>query len=300
MEAALKTFADSIEVNIKQQSVAYKALVGEDITDDTLLREMRQQMAREEEFTPYRFHVSEDIYTSIILHSDQDRHWRSVMHPAVESKMLSPQDLLSWTVQRFKYAGGTLDIALHDSPLTRPGLSMAQRLMYAATIWSYLGGIWNAIFLFAPLVYLFTGIAPVSAYTGDFFIHLLPFLVTMELAFMVGTWGIAGYRSKASYLAFFPVNLRAIWTVLKGEKIKFPVTPKDRQEGNFVHLIVPQIAVIVLTIVGILYAFVQYYVNVDHTYSLGGILINLFWGLNNIFALGGIVFAAFWQPDAQE
>ncbi|SKA69584.1 cellulose synthase (UDP-forming) [Thiothrix eikelboomii] len=117
---------------------------------------------------------------------------------------------------------------------------------------------------------------------------------------MVGTWGIAGYRSKASYLSFFPVNLRAIWTVLKGEKIKFPVTPKDRQEGNFFHLIWPQFAVIVLTVCGVLYASIQYFILHNQDYSLGGILVNIFWGLNNIFALSGIVLAAFWQPEATD
>ena len=299
MEAALKTYADTIEKQVHKQSHALRKLVGDQVLDNELLQEMRQQVAGEEEFTPYRFHVSEDIYTSIVLHSDVGRNWKSVMHPAVESKMLSPQDLISWTVQRFKYAGGTLDIAMHDSPLTRTGLSISQRLMYAATIWSYLGGIWNAVFLIAPLVYLFSGIAPVSAYTGDFFVHILPFLIFMELAFMVGTWGIAGYRSKANYLSFFPVNLRAIWTVLKGETIKFPVTPKDRQEGNFFHLVLPQFSIIVLTILGVLYALFQYCWMDNTDYALGGILVNIFWGLNNIFALSGIVMAAFWQPEAE-
>jgi cellulose synthase (UDP-forming) len=189
---------------------------------------------------------------------------------------------------------------MHDNPMTRKGMSWAQRLMYGATAWSYLGGIWNMLFLAAPLIYLFSGIAPVSAYTGDFFLHILPFLIAMELAFMVGTWGIAGYRSKASYLSFFPVNLQAIWTVLKGEQIKFPVTPKDRQEGNFFHLVLPQFAVIVLTVLGIVYASVQFFVLGNDDYSLGGILTNLFWGMNNILALSGIVMAAFWQPEADE
>ena len=116
---------------------------------------------------------------------------------------------------------------------------------------------------------------------------------------MVGTWGIAGYRSKANYLSFFPVNLRAIWTVLKGETIKFPVTPKDRQEGNFFHLVLPQFSIIVLTILVVLYALFQYCWMDNADYALGGILVNIFWGLNNIFALSGIVMAAFWQPEAE-
>ncbi|MEZ5535961.1 MAG: glycosyltransferase [Thiolinea sp.] len=299
MEAALKSYADNIEKQIHNQSKDLQKITGEQQLDDSFAAMARQNIAQEEEFTPYRFHVSEDIYTSLMLHSDQGRNWRSVMHPDVESKMLSPQDLLSWSVQRFKYAGGTLDIARHDNPVFRKGLSMGQRLMYASTVWSYLGGIWNALFLIAPLVYLFTATAPVSAYTTDFFIHILPFLIAMELAFMMGTWGIAGYRSKASYLSFFPVNLQALWTVIKGEQIKFKVTPKDRQEGNFLYLVWPQATVIALTVTGLIYAAVQYLILDNRAYSTGGILVNVFWGLNNIFSLSGIVFAAFWQPEKE-
>ena len=45
------------------------------------------------ELTPFEFHVSEDIYTSIRLHADPARRWRSVYHPRVLTRMLSPQDL---------------------------------------------------------------------------------------------------------------------------------------------------------------------------------------------------------------
>jgi cellulose synthase (UDP-forming) len=300
MEAALKSYADTIEKQISSQTRDLQKITGEQQLDDRFAAMARHHIAHDEEFTPYRFHVSEDIYTSLMLHSDQSRNWKSVMHPDVESKMLSPQDLLSWSVQRFKYAGGTLDIARHDNPVFRKGLSPGQRLMYASTVWSYLGGIWNTLFLLAPLVYLFTAIAPVSAYTADFFIHILPFLIAMELAFMTGTWGIAGYRSKASYLSFFPVNLRALWTVAKGEQIKFKVTPKNRQEGNFLYLVWPQATIIGLTALGLLYAVTQYFWLGNTHYSLGGILVNIFWGLNNMLALSGIVLAAFWQPEQRE
>ncbi|HEV2078960.1 MAG TPA: cellulose synthase, partial [Allosphingosinicella sp.] len=145
--------------------------------------------------------MSEDIYSSIVLHQDRERRWKSVMHPGVESRMLSPQDLLTWTIQRFKYAGGSLDILFHDNPVVRPGLSLGQRLMYLTTFWSYLGAIWNLIFLCSPIIYLFTAIPPVSAYTLDFFLRIIPFLVCLELAMVFGTWGLSGYKGKVNYLA---------------------------------------------------------------------------------------------------
>jgi cellulose synthase (UDP-forming) len=112
MQSALRAYSHAIETEVKRLSV--------DIKDEQTRRDFEDalhgQMVLETEFTPYKFHVSEDIYTSIVLHNDPERRWKSVMHPKIESKMLSPQDLLSWAIQRFKYAGGTLDIMVRDNP----------------------------------------------------------------------------------------------------------------------------------------------------------------------------------------
>lgn len=293
MEAALKAYATQIDDSVEKiaKTVPDKEL------RQALAGEMRRVHALETEMTPYKFHVSEDIYTSIILHGDSDKNWKSVFHPKVESKMLSPQDLQTWIVQRFKYAGGTLDIGLHDNPVFQPGLTFGQRVMYAATFWSYLAGVWNIIFLAAPIIYLFTGIAPVSAYSAEFFVRILPFLVLNELSMMVGTWGTENHRGKAYYLAFFPVNLRALWTVLKNEKISFPTTPKERQDGTFLHLVRAQIAFIVLTLTGIAYAVYNWRFNGTYT-ELSAIIANMFWGLNNVLALSVIVKAAVWRPSS--
>jgi cellulose synthase (UDP-forming) len=209
--------------------------------------------------------------------------------------MLSPQDLLSWTIQRFKYAGGSLDIFFHDNPIFRKSrMTLAQRTMYFATFYSYLAGAWNVIFLFSPIVYLFTGISPVSADTAEFAKHFLPFIVATELSFLVGTWGVPGWQGMASYLSFFPINIRALWTVLRGKKISFHVTPKDRQEGNFLHLVIPQLTVIALTVLGLVYAGIMLWMGKASNY--GGFIINLFWGTVNVSAMGGLVAAALWKP----
>jgi cellulose synthase (UDP-forming) len=142
-------------------------------------------------------------------------------------------------------------------------------------------------------------VAPVSAYSTDFFAHLLPFLIANELAAMVGTWNIAGYKPKVAYLNFFPINLRAIWTTLLRKEIKFKVTPKVRQEGNFLSLVWPQLAVILLTLWSLAFAFICWALDL-RDYELGALLANLFWGLNNVLAMLPIVTAAFYQEEAQE
>jgi cellulose synthase (UDP-forming) len=171
--------------------------------------------------------------------------------------------------------------------------------MYGATFYSYLGGIWNTIFLAAPIVYLLFNIAPVSAYSTSFFVHLLPFLVANELATMVGTWGIAGYKPKTAYIAFFPINLRAIWTVLRGREVKFKVTPKVRQEGSFLRLVWPQLAVVALTMASLVLAFACWALGL-RDYELGALLANLFWGLNNVLAMLPMISAAFFRGEEAE
>ncbi|HEX2545962.1 MAG TPA: cellulose synthase catalytic subunit [Ramlibacter sp.] len=295
MQAALRSYAESVDQEVGRYA---KQIPDRQLRGD-FSEAMRTQVAIEQELTPYKFHVSEDIYTSIVLHSDPVRRWKSVLHPQVESRMLSPQDLLTWVIQRFKYAGGTLDIALRDNPLTRGAMSLPQRLMYLCSIWGYLGCLWNVVFLAAPIVYLFTGIAPLSAYSTAFYLHALPFILVNELAFLVGTWGVRSWDGRASYLSFFPVNLRALWTVLRGEKIKFHVTPKVRQEGNFLHLVWPQVAVIVLTLAGLAYAAWRVF-GAGHDDELPSLVVNAVWGLHNVLAMLPMVRAALWQPEEEE
>lgn len=296
MEAALRSFGAAVDRRVQALEEDYTLESRERSIAPELMAAMRAEAAGVEALTPYRFHVSEDIYTSLVLHSDRERGWKSLLHPTVESRMLSPQDLQAWTVQRFKYAGGSLDILWNDNPLLRPGLTIAQKLMYGSTFWSYLGALWNPVFLIGPVIYLMTGISPVAAYSADFFLHAIPFLVLMELAMMVGTWGAGGFASKASYIAFFPFGLRAIRTVLSGRKISFPVTPKDRQSGRFLHLVRPQIAVIALTLSAAVWALVSLHFGLLG-HSTTGVVTNLAWGAFNCLAMMTMVRAALWQPS---
>ncbi len=291
MEAALKAYAEQV-------NRAVHPFVKE--VEDPLLRsELRTallgQAASHVELTPYKFHVSEDIYTSLLLHCDKDRHWRSVFHPIVESKMLSPQDLLTWTIQRFKYAGGTLDIFWNDKLLRRPGPSTWQRLMYGTTIYSYLAPLWTVPFLLAPIIYLFTGIAPLSTYSGPFYAHLVPFLLANKLAFMSASWGVRTFRGEQHYLSFFWINLRAMRDVLAHRPIKFHVTPKTRQTGNFLGLAWPHLCLIGLYVAGL--AFRGAWIWGHGGAGLPSYLVNAFWSLNNMLSLSVIVASALRRPS---
>lgn len=297
MEAAIRAWVAELERTVKEQGEELAAH-GAGAAEGAMAGALRQISAQEVDFTPFKLHVSEDIYTSIMLHSDRDRGWRSVMHPKVVSRMMSPHDLLAWTIQRFKYAGGSLDILINDNPLFRQGLTFRQKLMYAATFLPYLSPVWTLVLLLAPPAYMLTGVAPVSAYTADYFLHLLPFLFLNELAQLVGFWGADTHRSRRWYIAMFPLKLKALFTVLRGERIRFPVTPKDRTEGPFLHLVLPQLAVALLTLVGLAWGLGRHMAGADG-YEAGAMIANILWSCYNLMALWPIMMAAFWQPDPE-
>ncbi len=295
MEAALKSYAQSIKEDV-DKFVSYSK-------PENDVQNLRQAVHRElsisTRLTPYKFHVSEDIYTSILLHSDRARQWKSVYHPYVESKMLSPLDIQSWAMQRFKYAGGSLDILINDFPLFQNGLNFRKSLMYAATFWSYLTPLWIVVFITAPLIALFTGLSPINAYSIDFFAHLLPFLIIHEAAAVFATWGIDNRQGKMLNVAFFSLNLAALWSVLRGKEIKFHVTPKQRNDQRHIRLVAPQIAVICFTIIAIVFALTQAWYVPEST-DLGLLTVNIFWAMYNANCMTVLINAALWTPDKEK
>lgn len=298
LEVAIRTWATEVDDSVQRQHEEIRRLTGEMTVDTPLANVNRITAAQEVDFTPFMLHVSEDIYTSIRLHKDRERGWKSVQHPVVVSRMISPNDLLSWTIQRFKYAGGTLDILRTDNPLFRKGMTLPQRLMYGVTFYSYLSPLWNVVFLLWPVIFLFTGIVPVATYSIDFLLHIAPFLLLNELAQLAGLWGANTMSGRRWYLAMFPLNLQALWAVVRGRKISFPVTPKQRSEGRFLSLVKWQLLMVGLTVAGLIWAWT---LNVGgwQAYSIGGLVANTLWGMNNIASLMPIILAAVWRPDAE-
>jgi cellulose synthase (UDP-forming) len=286
MSLALKDFA--IEINKFRRDLLKKHVDEHQVQDETASQVLKQ------EITPFKFHASEDIYTSIMLHADKDNRWESIQHPDIECKMLSTQDLHSWVKQHQRYAEGSLDIAFRDNPLFKRGLTIGQRICYFNTIWSYFAPIWILIFLISPIIFFFTLSLPVTAYSFDFFKHFLPFQVMNTLMITLGCWGVNTKRGDQYYISSFWFMLQAIVKVVKGKKVKFNVTPKTKQTDSAIKHILPHIIIIGLTIIGIMYNIVLLMYN-KHP-SPSGFAANAFWCIFNVIALSIMVRAAYWRP----
>ncbi len=192
--------------------------------------------------------VTEDMATAMRMHA---LGWNSVYHHEVLAHGLAPEDIGTMMTQRLRWAQGTMQVMLRENPLTRRGLKWGQRLMYFATMWSYLSGFAAIVYFAAPVVYLLLGILPVASLSTEFFIRFIPFMVVNQLLFAVAGHGIPTWRGQQYSLALFPTWIKACTTAARnvwfGRPLGFAVTPKSRQAGGpRWSLIRPQITVAAL------------------------------------------------------
>jgi len=236
--------------------------------------------------------VTEDMATAMRLHA---LGWRSVYHHEVLAHGLAPEDMPTMLQQRLGWAQGTVQVMLRENPLTLRGLRTGQRLMYLATMWSYLSGFAALAYLAAPVVYLAFGILPVQAFGPDFFVRFLPYFVLNQLLFLVVARGVRTWRGQQYSLALFPVWIRACWTafanVVLGRPLGFVVTPKTR---SGVHrpawrAVWPQLAAMAVLVVAAVVGVVRL---VAFDADPGATVVTLVWVVYDLAVLGVVVPAA--------
>ncbi len=253
-----------------------------------------------ETFCPIKLHISEDIYTSLIVHSYRKKSWKSIYLPITLSKMLSPQDFESRYNQLYRYAVGTIDITKNNiAKFFSSGLSTGQKIMYFNTLYSYFGAIWNIVFLTAPIIYLLTGVAPIDTTYEEFLKRLTPCLIINEVSLIIGLYGLNSFNSRILSLSLFPLHLKALLQVCCRGDLKFNVTPKTLSSSNrHLRLVIPHITILVLSLIGVYYSLWQL-IQGEFYASAGILVINYFWVAFNMFVLGRFILASLWVGNEE-
>ncbi|MGU3437510.1 glycosyltransferase family 2 protein [Actinomycetes bacterium M1A6_2h] len=244
--------------------------------------------------------VTEDMATCMRLHG---MGWKSAYHHEVLAYGLAPEDIGTMLTQRLRWAQGTVQVMLRENPFAQKGLSVAQRLMYWSTMWSYLSGFVAVIYVAAPVIYLTIGVQPVSAYSVDFFSRLIPFLLVNQLLFFVVGRGKSTWRGQQYSLALFPVWIKACTSAFRnvymGQSLSFAVTPKTKQGVGALpwHLVKPQLiamgALMVAGVIGVLRLTLG-------QASVLGVGVNLAWVIFDLFIFGVIISAVRYRGPEPE
>ncbi|WP_375504578.1 glycosyltransferase family 2 protein [uncultured Jatrophihabitans sp.] len=239
--------------------------------------------------------VTEDMATCMRMHS---MGWKSAYHDEVLAVGLAPEDLGTMLTQRLRWAQGTIQVMLRENPLRQKGLSLAQKIMYLGTMWSYLSGFAALAYIAAPVTYLVFGILPVQALSTQFFARLIPFLLVNQLLFFVIGRGRSTWRGQQYSLALFPVWIKAVTSavgnVVLGRSLTFAVTPKERVQVQKLpwHLVRAQLIAMGLLVaasgVGVLRLVA------GHATTLGT-TINLVWVVFDLVLFSAVIRAVLYR-----
>ena len=168
--------------------------------------------------------VTEDIHTTIRMHR---RGWRTVYHNEVLAHGLAARDAAQYQSQRLRWGTGAMQLLHTEHPLTGPGLTLRQRLAYAATILGWFDA-WRSLgYVLIPLAVIFTGAMPIRT-------SLVPFVVFFGLAFGLQRLALAllsrGYAPLGMSALFEFVRLQttmsATLSYLRPGERQFRVTTK--------------------------------------------------------------------------
>ncbi len=174
--------------------------------------------------------ITEDIHTTIRLHR---RGWKTVYHNEVLARGLAASDASQYQLQRSRWGTGAMQVLRAESPLTVSGLTLAQRLGYAATLLGWFDS-WRTLgLLLLPPLVLLTAQPPILA-DGATFVGA--FAVTYGLQQLaMHRLGRGAYRpilSTIFELVRMTPNLSATLTLLVPRTPRFTVTPKGRTAAD--------------------------------------------------------------------
>lgn len=243
--------------------------------------------------------ITEDIHTSMNLHA---KGYRSCYLNRVLSAGLMPETFEGYLKQRKRWAMGCIQVLMRDNPLTKRGLTLAQRIDYFGSIFYFFFGLPRLICLIAPLASLLFNTPPLKADVWQLSLYFFSFFIASALVMRPVSRGSRNpFWSDIYEIAMcFALSFEALKALASPRKERpFEVTPKgQRVKKNTVtelSLAWPHLITFGLLIGGLV-------LGVQHLrQGTGdpGLPVSLFWGSVNLLFLTIAMFVASEQTQAR-
>lgn len=193
--------------------------------------------------------IAEDFLTSILIHQ---AGWHSIYVPEVLAEGLAPQDLHSYYKQQLRWARGSLEVLFKYNPLLMRGLTWPQRLEYLSSTLYYCTGLIVVLNAIIPLIFLLTGLSPTYSSTTLFAFFFMPFMFSVIFSLHAISGSKLTFRAISFTYSSWYLQLIAFFSAAFGREMGFVVTPKHRQEGNFLFVVRPQLIYLGLALVAVI------------------------------------------------
>lgn len=195
--------------------------------------------------------ITEDIHTTIRLHR---RGWQTVYHNEVLARGLAASDAAQYQLQRNRWGTGAMQVLRTENPLLVSGLTLPQRLSYAATLLGWFDA-WRTLgLLLLPPLVLLTGAVPIAA-DGRTFLTWFTITYACQQAalYLLGRGAYRPLLSVLFELVRMTPNLVATMTLFFPRSPRFSVTPKGRiaTDRGRAHVPRPLFAVLALSFVAV-------------------------------------------------
>jgi cellulose synthase (UDP-forming) len=220
--------------------------------------------------------ITEDLHTSIKLHKSG---YSSVYHEESLAFGIAPSTINPFITQRIRWGQGAMQVWKKEGIFFSKGLTIAQKINYAASILTYFDGWQKGFFYLAPIIILSTGWLPIQTTGFQLLIHLGPymilnFLLTEELARGYGRTIYIEQYNMARYFAFAYATLFLIIP----RKLKFKVTNKCHVQDASDHFLWPQKIVLFGNILAIPFGMLMLYLG---RLPFEAFFISIFWAFFN-------------------
>lgn len=201
--------------------------------------------------------LAEDMHTALQLHA---RGWRSVYVPAVLARGLVPASISAYYAQQLKWSRGTFEIFFTSFIRLFGKLTWRQRLHYGTVPLYYLSGFVVLINFLIPVLTLSTGLIPLRIDLIDFLLLGMPMIVsTVLIRHYVQRW-VMEEKERGFHLIGGLLQIGTWWVYIIGfiytiirKKVPYIPTPKDNQGPGPWALNVPNLIVIIVSVLAIVF-----------------------------------------------
>jgi len=201
--------------------------------------------------------LSEDMHTAMQLFA---KGWKSVYVPQIFTKGLVPSSLTSYYKQQIKWSRGTLELLVAVFPKLFRNLTWRQRIHFGVLPLHYLSGIFYLISFLIPIISLFTATTPWKGNVVNFGLIFLPVLTSiLGIRFYVQRW-LTDKSERGTHLMGGVLLACTWWIYISGfiytiirKKVPYLPTPKEDKDRTNWKILIPNLAVCVVSITAIIY-----------------------------------------------
>ncbi len=232
--------------------------------------------------------LAEDMHTAMQLHA---KGWKSVYVPAVIARGLVPSTLSAYYKQQLKWSRGTFELLFHTYPRLFSRFTGFQKLHYFLLPFHYFGGFAFLLNFLIPVFSLFLAESPLTMDFTSFLLAIMPFAaMTVLIRQYVQKWVVEenerGFHLVGGLLQIgtWWVHILGIVYTIIGKKVQYLPTPKDGSEKTPFQLHIPNLVIILISLVAIIYG-----LNLDwspFSFFMAG------FALLNIFILSFVIYAS--------